>query len=53
MWTKQGYGYIRAVRALDRTEIFPSEIASALGLSTAVVLKALEVLQSKGIKLGK
>jgi hypothetical protein len=47
------YGHIRAVRALGRTEIFPSEIASSLGLSVQAVMQALTALQNKGVKFGK
>jgi len=47
------YGHIRAVRTLGRTEMLPSEIAVALGIPTADVLKALTSLQSKGVKFNK
>lgn len=47
------YNHIRAIRALGRTDIFPSEIASALGLSAPAVMSALTSLQSKGVKFGK
>lgn len=47
------YGHIRAVRALGRTEILPSEIATALGLTTVQVMEALTALQGKGVKFNK
>lgn len=47
------YGHLRAVRALGRTEILPSEIAAALSIPTSAVIEALTNLQSKGVKFNK
>ncbi len=47
------YGHIRAVRALGRTEILPSEIAAALSIPPSAVIEALTALQNKGIKFNK
>lgn len=47
------YGHIRAVRTLGRTEILPSEIASALSIPMPAVVQALTALQSKGVKFSK
>jgi len=44
------YGYIRAVRALGRTEVNTIEIADALSLSIAAVDQALVSLRKKGVK---
>lgn len=45
------YAHIRAVRALGRTQINTTEIASALGLPVATVDETIEALRKKGIKL--
>jgi hypothetical protein len=47
---KAVYGYVRAVRALGRTEINVSDISRALNLSESAVVQALGALRSKGIK---
>jgi hypothetical protein len=47
------YGHLRAIRALGRTEVLPSEIAAALAISPSLVLEALSSLQNKGVKLHK
>jgi len=44
------YAYIRAVRALGRTEINTSEVAAALSLSVAEVNSALSSLRKRGVK---
>jgi hypothetical protein len=46
------YGHISAVRALGRTQILASEIATSLSLPLADVVKALANLRSKGVKIG-
>jgi hypothetical protein len=45
------YGHIRAIRALGRTKISASEIATALSLPIRDVIKALNALRSKGVKI--
>jgi hypothetical protein len=45
------YGYIRALRALGRTEVTSTEIAQALGISTTAVQQVLSSLQKKGVKV--
>jgi DNA-binding MarR family transcriptional regulator len=45
------YSYVRAVRALGKTQISTSEIAKALGLSVSDIGKVLPKLNDKGIKL--
>ena len=42
-----GYGHIRAVRALGRTQIDTNEIANALGLSRMQVHSTLESLKDE------
>lgn len=44
------YGYIRAVRALGRTSVNTTEIASALGLPLGAVESALSALRDRGVK---
>ena len=44
------YGYLRAIRTLDRTEVTASEIADALLIPRAEVLRALASLRRKGVK---
>lgn len=44
------YGYLQAVRALDRIDISVPEIASALSITRPAVIKALEALREKGVK---
>ena len=44
------YGHVRAVRALGRNEISVAEVARALGLAEAEVLRALPFLRTKGVK---
>jgi len=45
------YGYIRAIRALGRTEINTSEIAEALSLSVSDVNRAISSLKRRGVKV--
>ena len=45
------YAYIRAIRALGRTEINTSEIAEALSLPVLEVNRAVSSLKKKGVKL--
>ena len=44
------YAYIRAIRALGRTEINTSEVASALSLPVAAVNRAISSLKKKGVR---
>jgi len=44
------YNYIRAIRALGRTQVTVSEIANALGISDEQVGSTLSALESKGIR---
>lgn len=44
------YGYIRAIRALGRTEINTVEIAHALSLPVSEVNHAISLLKEKGVK---
>jgi hypothetical protein len=44
------YAYVRAIRALGRTQVISTEIASALSLTTAQVNSALSSLRKKGVK---
>jgi hypothetical protein len=44
------YGYVRAVRALGRTEVVVSDISKALDIPEPVVIQALTALRSKGVK---
>jgi hypothetical protein len=48
--TNAVYGYIQAVRALDRTDVSVTEISSALALPPAAVINALKNLKEKGVK---
>ena len=45
------YAYIRAIRALGRTQINTLEIAAALSLSLAEVNRAISSLGKKGVKV--
>lgn len=47
------FGYIQAVRSLDRTRITTSEIASALSIPEAAVISALPSLRVKGVKIAR
>lgn len=44
------YAYIRAIRALGRTEINTSEVADALSLPVAEVNRAISSLKKKGVR---
>jgi hypothetical protein len=44
------YAYIRAIRALGRTEINTDEIAAALSLPVSEVNSAVSALKKKGVK---
>jgi hypothetical protein len=44
------YAYIRAVRALGRTKISTTEVASALSLPVVEVNSALSSLKKKGVR---
>jgi DNA-binding MarR family transcriptional regulator len=44
------YAYIRAIRALGRTQINTSEIADALSLSIAEVNRAISSLKKNGVR---
>jgi hypothetical protein len=44
------YGYVRAVRALGRTELVVSDISRALNIAEPAVVQALTALRSKGVK---
>ena len=44
------YGHVQAVRALGRKEISVAEVARALGLTDADVVRALPLLRTKGVK---
>jgi hypothetical protein len=44
------YGYIQAVRALDRTNVTVPEISSALSIPRPEVISALRDLKEKGVK---
>jgi hypothetical protein len=44
------YAYVRAVRALGRTQLNVSDISKALNISEPAVIQALGALRSKGIK---
>jgi hypothetical protein len=44
------YAYVRAVRALGRTEVIVSDISKALDIAEPTVIQALAALRSKGIK---
>ena len=44
------YGYIRAVRALGKTEINTVQIAKALSLSPEDVKRAVTTLKKKGVR---
>jgi hypothetical protein len=46
------YSYLRAVRALGRTELNVSDVAGALHIATPLVVAALSALRSKGVKFG-
>lgn len=45
------YTYIKAIRALGRTQINTAEIADASSLSTSEVNRAIAALRGQGIKL--
>jgi hypothetical protein len=47
---KAVYAYVRAVRALGRTELAVSDISKALDVAEPAVIQALNALRSKGIK---
>jgi len=47
------YAHIRAIRALGRTTINTSEIATALSLPIDEVNRAVSTLNSKGVKVRK
>ena len=47
---KAVYAYVRAVRALGRTQVFVSDISKALDIAEPAVIQALNALRSKGIK---
>jgi hypothetical protein len=49
---KAVYGYLRALRAIGRTELNVSDIAEALHIATPLVIGALNALRSKGVKFG-
>lgn len=44
------YAYIRAIRALGRTEVNTVEVASALSLSIGEVNRAISSLKNRGVK---
>jgi biotin operon repressor len=45
------YAYIRAIRALGRTQINTTEVADALSLSVAEVNGAISSLGKKGVRV--
>jgi hypothetical protein len=47
---KAVYAYVRAVRALGRTEVTVSDISKALDIAEPAVIQALTALRSKGVK---
>jgi len=47
---RAAYAYVRALRALGRTEVTTAEIASALRVSVAEVDATLAALTKKGVK---
>lgn len=47
------YGHIRAIRALGRTQISASEIATVLSLPVRDVITALKALRGKGVKIAE
>jgi hypothetical protein len=44
------YGYLQAIRALDRTRVTTSEIASALSIPQAMVISVIPSLKVKGVR---
>ena len=44
------YAHLQAIRALGKTAVSPSEVASALDLPYAIVKSALEALTDKGVR---
>jgi hypothetical protein len=49
---KAVYGYLRAIRALGRTDLNVSDVAAALNIAVPLVIAALGALRSKGVKFG-
>ena len=47
------YGYIRAIRALDRTKVDTSQISDALNLPYNVVNESIRRLIKNGIKINR
>jgi hypothetical protein len=47
---KAVYAYVRAVRALGRTQVLVSDISRALEIAEPAVIQALSALRSKGVK---
>jgi hypothetical protein len=45
------YAYLQALRARNRTQVTPSEIANALSISVDEVLSILAALKNKGVKV--
>jgi hypothetical protein len=45
------YGYLQALRALNRTRVTTSEIASALSVQEAVVISVISAMKVKGVKV--
>jgi hypothetical protein len=48
--TNAVYGYLQAIRALDRTNVSIPEISTALSIPHADVITALQKLKEKGVK---
>ena len=47
------YSYLQAIRALNRTRVTTSEIASALSVQEAAVVSVISALKVKGVKVAK
>jgi hypothetical protein len=45
------YGYLQAIRSLDRTDVTVPEISAALALPLPEVINALKNLRGKGVKI--